>query len=343
MASAGTAIIQDHDPAELARLHGLLRFSVAVTATYAISEAMGWYPTFLAPVLAAVILANLPAALPFKAGLAVTLVMAASAFIAYVLPSLLQHRPEILFGLLGLIVFVIFAILASGRGQLPATLLLICVATIPIVTLVAPQQAAALPKAYARGMAVAVVAVWLVYAIWPKTLPAHAKPAVAHGLSPIRLATAGTAIVLPLMLVYLMFGITDALPILITTIFLVVNFDPQRGALHGLAMLIGNFVGGLIALTAYHVLQIAPSLATLTLLFFLISVMFALRIEGGGPRAAVGLITFNQVAIILSIGIASSTSNAGLWITRLFQFALAVTFAVAMMTLAWSRRPSASQ
>ena len=339
MAVAGTAAARGRDPAELARLHGLLRFSVATTGTFAISEAMGWFPTFLAPVLAAVILASLPTALPFKAGLAVILVMTGSAFVAYVLPSLLQYRPEILFGLLGLIIFISFAILATGRGQLPITLLLICMATIPIMTLVAPQQAGALPKAYARGMAVAVAAVWVVHTFWPRTLPAPMKPPVTQDLSPLALAVAGTAIVLPLMLVYLMFGITDALPVLITTIFLVVNFDARRGAMQGAAMLIGNFVGGMIAITAYHLLQIAPSLATLTLLAFLISVMFALRIEKGGPQAGVALVTFNQVMIILSLGIASSTSNAGLWFTRLLQFALAVTFAVAMMTLAWSRRP----
>lgn len=344
MADSSAATIGKVNAAELVRLHGLMRLSVAVTGAFTLSEAMGWLPTFLAPLLAAVMLANLPAALPFKAGLSIILVMSASAFISYILPSLLQHRPEILFGLIGLIIFLSFAILASGKAQLPVTLLLICIATIPVMTLVAPQQAEVLPKAYARGIALAVAAVWVVHAIWPRTAAVAAPQAApTAAFSPIALAMVGTAIVLPMMLVFLMFSITDALPVLITTIFLVVNFDPKRGAKQALAMMVGNFVGGMIALIAYHLLQIAPSLVTLGLLIFLISVQFAMRIERGGPQASVSLITLNQVLVILSLGIASSTSNAGLWITRLFQFALASMFAVAMMTLAWSRRSSAQQ
>lgn len=337
---AASSALHDSGMAETARLHTLLRFCVATTATFAASEAMGWYPSFLAPVLAAFMLANLPGSLPFKAGAVVILIMSASAFFAYVLTSLLQYRPEVLFGVFGLIVFVSFAAMASGRGQLPAMLLLICIATIPVITLVAPQQAGALPQAYARGVTLAVTAVWTVYAIWPQTSIAPPKPSASQGLSPLSLAIAGTAIVLPLMLVFLMFGITDAMPVLITTIVLVTNFDPRRGAMTGLAMLIGNFVGGLTALIAYHLLQIAPSLMTLTLLCFLISAWFAAQIEKGGPGAAVGLVTFNQVMIILSLAILQGSSNSGLWLTRLFQFSMAVAFAVAMMTLAWSGRLS---
>ena len=337
MASASPALSADANDVQQARRHGMLRFSVAVTATFAICEAMGWQPTFLAPLLTAVLLASLPKALPVKAGLVVMLVMTASAFVAYVLPSLLQNRPEVLFGLIGLIIFLSFATLASGRGQLPVTLLLICIATIPIVTLVAPAQAGALPVAYARGMVLAVAAVWAAHAFWPRTLPATAPPPATAGLPPVRLAIAGSAIVLPLMLVYLMFGITDALPILITTIFVVANFDPKRGRMQATAMMLGNLIGGLTALVAFHLLQIAPSLVTLSLLTFLIATQFALQLEKGGPVAAVALVTFNQAIIIFGLGIASASSNAGLWITRLAQFGIACLFALAMMILFFPR------
>jgi hypothetical protein len=148
----------------------------------------------------------------------------------------------------------------------------------------------------------------------------------------------GTAIILPLMLVYLMFGITDALPVLITTTLLVSSFDPRRGAMQGVAMLIGNFVGGVIAIIAYYVLQVAPSLTMLALITFLISLAFAQRIERGGPAAAVALVTFNQALIILSLAILQDPANSGLWLTRLFQFALAVAFALAVMMLVWGRK-----
>ena len=67
-------------------------------------------------------------------------------------------------------------------------------------------------------------------------------------------ALVGTAVVMPVMLVYLLFGIADALPVLVTTVLLVTNFDPQQGAKQGLAMMLGNFIGGLIGLVAYLLL-----------------------------------------------------------------------------------------
>ena len=342
MATADSAQTFPADGLQVAYLHGVLRLSAAVTATYVIGEAMGWFPSFLAPLLAAVILTSLPKALPLKAGVMIILVMTGSAYFSYILPSLMQQVPTVLFGVIGLIIFASFALLASGKGQLPLTLLLICIATIPIMTLVSPQYAAALPKAYSRGIVMAVAAVWIVHAIWPRTLPAAAASPSAAGLPPARLALAGTAIVLPIMLVYLMYGITDALPVLITTIFLVANFDTKRGAAHGAAMMIGNFIGGIAALIAFHLLQIAPALATLALLLFAITAVFAIQMQKGGPQAPVMLLTLNQTLIILGLALANGSSNSGLWGTRLLQFGLACAFAVGMMTLILPR-PSPTQ
>ena len=93
-----------------------------------------------------------------------------------------------------------------------------------------------------------------------------------------RLPLIGTAIVLPLMLVYLLFGLTDAIPVLLTTVLLVAKMEEERGAASGWAKLLGNFLGGFVAVAAYYLLQIAPSLATLALITFIIGFGFALQI-----------------------------------------------------------------
>jgi hypothetical protein len=78
-------------------------------------------------------------------------------------------------------------------------------------------------------------------------------------------------------------------------------------------------------------LQIGPSLIVLALISFLIAVVFAIPIERGGPAGAVGLITFNQAMVLFSLSLASG--GGGLWLTRVFQFGLACTFAIGMMSL----------
>jgi hypothetical protein len=80
------------------------------------------------------------------------------------------------------------------------------------------------------------------------------------------------------------------------------------------------------------------------LLSFLVAVMFAARIDKGGPGGAVAVIASNSHLIILSSALAAGPDNSGIWLTRLFQFALACVFAVGMMILVWglasaARRP----
>jgi hypothetical protein len=202
--------------------------------------------------------------------------------------------------------------------------------------MIAPAQAGIMPVAMVRAMAVAVLIVWCMYALWPRVLPRTAPPASAPIASPVMTALMGTAVVLPLMLIYLLFGMADALPVLVTTVLLVINFDPRQGAKQGLAMMLGNLIGGLIALVAYLLLSMAPSLVTLALLTFLIASAFAVRIEKGGPGAAVAAITCNSTLIMLSIAVASGAGN---WMTRLSQFAFACLFAVGMMSIAWGKKP----
>lgn len=328
------------DPVALARLHWVLRFGAGITAALVLSEAMGWYPTFLAPVLVATLLGNLPSSPPLKTGLALVVVMAAAALVSFILPSLLRGTPQILFGAIGLIVFLAFAAIAQGRGRLPALLLLMCISTVPVIAMVQPSLAVLLPVALVRAMAVAMPILWSIYALWPHGTPRPAAPVPPPIASPVTTALMGTVIVMPLMLVYLLFGLTDALPVLVTTVLLIANLDPQRGAMHGLAMMLGNLIGGLIGVLAYALLQIAPSLITLALITFIATLAFGARIEKGGPAAAVGLIACNSGLIILSSAILSGPSNSGIWIARLSQFALACTFAIGMMGLVWRNNRS---
>ena len=92
-AGAAPQAYQQADERAAARLHTVIRFAAGTSGVFVLSEAMGWYPTFLAPLLAGVLLANLPVAPPFKVGVVLVAVQAAGAYSAYILTSLLHHTP----------------------------------------------------------------------------------------------------------------------------------------------------------------------------------------------------------------------------------------------------------
>ena len=156
------------DPVEAARMHYILRFAVGTTLGFTVCEFMGWQPSALCAVLSGIMIAKLPVAPPFKVGAALVLVMFASAWIAYALSAWLHEAPYILFGVIGLILFLAFFGLAQAKAQLPLTLLLICVAIIPVLTLTHPDQAYRMAEVLTRAMGLAVINTWIMHAIWPR-------------------------------------------------------------------------------------------------------------------------------------------------------------------------------
>lgn len=334
------------DSAEAARLHFVLRFSAGTTASFVVCEWMGWQPSALAPVLTGVLLANLPAAPPFKVGLGLAIIMGLCAWPSFLATTYLFVTPHILFGLVGLVLFIAFYGLAQGKGQLPLTLLLVCLAVIPLTTLTWPAQyAVRMPSILFRSMLLAVIFTWISFAAWPRPLPKPPPPPPALHGSPVTAAAIGAAIVLPLMLIYLLFGLTDAIPVLLTTTLLVAKMEEERGAATAVAKLLGNFFGGMIAIVAYYLLQVSPTLITLALISFVIGFGFALQIAKGGARGGNAALAYNATMVIFGLAILKGPMNSGTWSARIVQFGIASVFAVGMMYLLLprARRGSAAQ
>jgi hypothetical protein len=319
-------------------LQATLRFAVGVTAAFVLCESLQWTPSFLAPVLTAVLLTSLPMRPPLKMAIGLMVVMTVTSLFAFAIASLLRDMPIVLFGLISLCVFLAFYTMLNGRPPLPALLLLICLATIPVVVMIAPAQASILPMALIRSMAVALLTIWAVYLLWPLTPPPKAAPAPPPGTTaPVTMALGGVAVVMPLMLVYLLFGLADVLPVMIATVMLVVNFDLQRGRMHALGMIIGNFAGGLLGALLNTLLFTMPTLPFLSGLLFVLLLGFGQRVSAAGPAAGVALLACNAMLIILSTAISSESASLSLWLIRVLQFALAGAFAVGMMSLIWHR------
>ena len=321
------------DAKEAARVHFVLRFAFGTTLAFTACEYMGWQPSALSAVFSGILLGNLPAAPPFKVGFAVTLSIWLAAWFAFLLTTHLNESPLVLFGAIGLVLFVALAFLAQGKGALPLTLLLVCIAVIPVITLMIPTEGHRLAQIFARGMMVAVACTWVVHAIWPR--PFAAFPPGENELpdDPIRMALAGTAVVLPIMLVYQMFGLTDAMPVLTTTTLIIAKMNQEKGAAAGILKLILNFVGGIIAVVAFYALSIAPSLVTFALIVFIINFGFGSLVSKGGRRAGAALLGFNATMIIFGLAVLKGPENEGVWGARVLQFMIAVTFAIGMMIL----------
>lgn len=337
MAFALTSGRKLRDPAEEALVHFILRFAVGTTLGFTVCEYMGWQPSALCAVLSGIMLAKVPVAPPFKVGAALVLVMFVSAWATYALSAWLHQAPLVLFGLVGLILFLAFFGLAKAKAQLPLTLLLICLAIMPVLTLMNPSQAYRMAEVLTRAMGLAIINTWVMHAIWPKVAKIPQAPPQESVDAPVATALVGTFIVLPVMLVYWLFGLTDAMPVLLQVVLLIAKMEQERSRATAAAKLISNFLGGFVGLAAFMILGIAPTLLAFALITFILSVWFGAMIAKGGIRGSNAELAFNATMIIFGLFILKGDSNAGTWFARIIQFMIGCSFAVGMMALLWPR------
>ena len=320
-----------------ARRHATMRFAAGVTAAFVLCEAQQWLPSFLGPLFTVALLANLPVRPTLKMSLGLVITMTLAAFFAYALAALFRGTPTVLFGTLALTMFLGFHAIASGRPSLPFILLLICVATIPVIVMIAPAQAEAFPKSMVRGMAVAVLMIGIVYLPWPHApVPA---PCACAGSTASRHRAGGTGAGLHRRRDALDAGLSD-----VGTGGRVAgdhHDDPPR---HHLRRAAWSSAGDgddprksrrwrARAASCTPCCWLRRTCWCLAALLFVVLLGFGQRIFSGGPTAPVAVITCNSMLIILSLTIVSEGASLSVWLTRLFQFTLAGAFAVGMMSL----------
>jgi len=322
-----------------ARAHAVMRLAFGVTFAFVVAELLQWTPTFLPPVFTAVLLTNIPVRPPPKVGFGFIILVGGSALIALLLCAALRGAPVILFGITALVVFRALYALAHGAGAPGPLMLMICITAIPVVSLQSPYVAGQFAYALARAAFVAVMVVWLVYLFWPKVAPPKAAPKAA-AMPPelaLRSALLGTAIVAPLMLTCLMFGLAEALPAMIATVMIVSSLNLQGGRKQALGLVLANIAGGIASLALILMLVLNPSLATFTLVVLAGSLIIGWRITRGDPMAALVVVAFNACLIVFSSSIGSDSGTFSIWLTRLTHFLIAGAFSVGMMALLWPR------
>jgi hypothetical protein len=326
------------DPQALVRRDATMRFAVGCTLAFVLCEGMNWRPTALAPVLTGVLLANLPGRPPLKLGIVVVASMAISSLLVWAVSVLLQQTPTALFIAVGILVFGAFLAMLRGAPGLPLILLLICLAAIPTIVLAFPQEAGALPEKLIKSIVVAMLTVWAVYLPWPRPpLRASPKPPLPPAVEPVHVALTATAIVMPVMLVFLLFEPLQALPVMVCTIFLVTNFDLGHGRRDAIVRVLANMAGAGLGVLAHFVLLAAPSLITVALLSFLLAYGIGALIAEGGARVPALVLANNGCFVIFSSAIAAGASASGVWLARIVYFSLAGLFVVGSMYLVWDR------
>jgi multidrug efflux system outer membrane protein len=213
--------------------------------------------------------------------------------------------------------------------------LMIALLTIPLVIMSYKGVASMVAESLTLGAAVALIVAWISYALFPDSLaegekakPAQ-KPVLPSNEERFENAIKSTIVVFPLLLFFYFFELSGALLVLIYTALL--SSQPQfaKDFKSGKALIIGNFIGGVVAMIIYEVLVIVPEYFFMLIIVLLLGLLFGKKLFSGDKKGALfGMAYSTFILIIGSVtGTFNEEANVKVY-SRVFEIMAAVTYIV---------------
>ncbi|SCW63523.1 Protein of unknown function [Rhizobium mongolense subsp. loessense] len=328
-----------------------LRLAFGVAACFTVVEALDWEATFLAPLLAANMLAKLERPSPSLAqGLTVIVLIAASTGIVLVLTTAFMSNPTVLILTLALLVYVSFYAHRRGVPELATLLPQISAVMLPTIAILSPATAGSVAASIVMAGIVALMGVWAAHAIFPvpvvaepEALPAAGTTRAADPATAARHALCDTLILLPVLTWFILDATQVSIVVLIVIVTLLRLPDRGQGQQAALGLILGNLIGGTAAAGFYNLVLVGGSLLFFITAFFAASLIFAGRIAVAADRAPVYAIAFATFILLVGLGMSPLPGTSGeAFVSRLLNVLLASAYAIGGLSLMerWRHLPS---
>ncbi len=322
-----------------ARKH-LYRYVIGSVAAVAVAMGFGWQMSFLLPVLALGFLAA-DAPPSWKEGLSFIFTIVLACVLGVMLSQFTLPIPLLHILLSSLILFYLFY---SNHPRLNANLrvwLMIAVLLIPNIGLMSPALAQSVAGTVVFNATVAMALVALVFAFFPapRKAPVAGKVAAVKKPAPTkqqRFVAAGTRtlVILPLYLLFYYFELTGSILILIFVAILSMQPAFGKDFKAGKALIIGNLIGGIVAIVGYELMVIVPEFGFFLLLTLLAGLMLGRQLFSGKPAGALyGMAFSTYLLVVCSVsGSSGNEADSKVWV-RVVQIMVAVFYVVSAFGL----------
>jgi len=332
------------DDANRARRNFALRLAIGVTAGFAIAEVLDWGFSFLAPMLAAQFLIQMPHPPTLRQGLALIAIIGLATGGMALLAGLLAASPVPLILSLGLILYISYYAHARGAPEMVTLMLQISAVTVPVFAVISPGAGAVFASLFAKAGLIAVLIVWVAFAIFPAKGRQSATPAKAVVLDAggaAHLALRNTLILLPILLWYLLDTSQVAVVMLVTMVMLLRQIEHGTHARMAIGLILANLLGGVVASVAYTFVGATDQYIIFLAILLTVSLCFAGQIALGGPRAALLAVAFGTFILLIGSGLTPLPGGSGdAFITRIVYILLAIVYTIGALSL-FPRRPLA--
>ena len=312
----------------------VLRYAFGSTLAIAVAMGFDWQLSFLTPVLVVSFLGS-PAPRPAIKGLATFVaIIAVACVVGSAVALLLVPYPVVYLLALGLLLLHLFHAKMRGAPPLLITWMLIAVLLIPILASLSTKLAVLVAGYIVYGSAIAVGIVWLAHIAIPDPLQQAATAPAAtqeESYSPEYVfyrALLGTAVVFPVAALFFAYQYASSLIILMFIAILTLQPSLTAGYKAGIALIVGNLIGGIASVVIYDLLVIAPHFGFLVLLTLLAALLFGTGLFSSSRWAPLFGMAFSTLLLIIGSTTSSYGEASDKASTRVIQITAAVIYAV---------------
>ena len=311
----------------------VLRFFIGVVIAIVLAFSINWPFAFITPIFVAKFLGKKNSKLPFKKLLAIFLIILTALILGGIATRLLLPFPVVFILIMTLLIFWISYWNNSGGNELVITMLLVGFTVIPMLGLLHQDIAETFTIGFLFSCLVSLLITMMMHELIPdknsnnvtesseiKTLPE--KPVR------VQFALLSTLMIMPVMLFFFSFNLSSSVLILAFIALLAQKPDLVTGVKGSKALLVGNFIGGMVAIGIYNLLIIAPSFTFLIILFSLVIIIFGKNILSDKPKAPLYAMALSTIIILISSATMGAADADAKFYTRIAQIACACSYVI---------------
>ncbi|WP_045465587.1 DUF2955 domain-containing protein [Vibrio hyugaensis] len=307
----------------------ILRFTIGVGLAVFLAAWINWQLAFVAPVFTAKFLVDKPN-LHRETIYELLLALIATMGLGLLLSGGITQYPSVLLIAVGLMMAWGYYLFTDPKWNLFATILLIAVLMLPFMAINNPAVSLVLASGLAISGAVSVAIFALVHIYLPEPDSEFAGYAAPPIGSEQRWHASFRAMLIsfPVVCFFFVFQISEALLTMMFVALLSLMITSEKSVKLSAFLIISNGIGGILAILAFSILAIVPSIFFYTAFIALLAVLIGKKIYTVPEKAPIFATAFSTLLVLIGSTLMSSGDIDSNTFIRIFQLVLVGTYMI---------------
>ncbi|EKM20710.1 DUF2955 domain-containing protein [Vibrio harveyi] len=307
----------------------ILRFTIGVGLAVFLAAWINWQLAFVAPVFTAKFLVDKPN-LHRETIYELLLALIATMGLGLLLSGGITQYPIVLLIAVGLMMAWGYYLFTDPKWNLFATILLIAVLMLPFMAINNP----AISLVLASGLAISGAVSVAIFALVHIYLPEPDSEFAGYAAPPIgkeqrwHASFRAMLISFPVVCFFFVFQISEALLTMMFVALLSLMITSEKSVKLSAFLIISNGIGGILAILAFSILAIVPSIFFYTAFIALLAVLIGKKIYTVPEKAPIFATAFSTLLVLIGSTLMSSGDIDSNTFIRIFQLVLVGTYMI---------------